>query len=502
MLFHTWIFLVFFLIFFPVYSLLRKTAYRLPWLLLASYAFYAWWNPLYLGLIVYSTVLDYAVVRRMEKSRRRSLWLAVSIVNNLALLGFFKYGGFVIENLNALLAGLELSYRLPAPDVLLPVGISFYTFQSMSYTIDYYRGSIAAEHSFVRFATFVSLFPQLVAGPIERARTLLPQLEEAPRIALEDLTDGASLFLVGLFKKVALANYLALYVDQVYASPEGQGTSALIAATFFFAWQIYFDFSGYTDMARGIARVMGLRLMVNFNHPYLATDLGEFWRRWHISLSTWFRDYVYIPLGGNRGTAARTYLNIFLTMVISGLWHGAAWTFVIWGALHAVGRLCTLRLERAAWYRSGTPAFVRRLLVFAFVCFTWIFFRAESLEDALVIVREIVSFNLTVPACPLLALALILLVWTYQLLLESPSRRLIEAAPGEGSSRRGDDPVPGADSVLRGRPVHLLPVLSRSGSRSFQEHAPGASASGQKERRVSHRWTVFHTSLPFAVTNP
>ena len=341
MLFHTWIFLLFFLIVYPIYLALKKTRFNNLWLLIASYTFYGWWNPLYLILIGYSSALDYFVVAKMVRSERKKLWLSLSLVNNLALLSFFKYGNFVAENLNLLLSALGTSYAIPMPNILLPVGISFYTFQSMSYTIDCYRGKIDREKSFVRYAAFVSLFSQLVAGPIERARNLLPQLRRTPRISKLDVADGLSLFIVGLFKKVALADCLALYVDKVYVMPAQYQSPALILATFAFAWQIYFDFSGYTDMARGVARMMGFRLMLNFNNPYLATGLGDFWSRWHISLSTWFRDYVYVPLGGNRHGIFNTYKNMVLTMVISGLWHGASWTFIIWGALHALGRVLT-----------------------------------------------------------------------------------------------------------------------------------------------------------------
>jgi D-alanyl-lipoteichoic acid acyltransferase DltB (MBOAT superfamily) len=426
MLFHTWPFLLFFLIVYAGYLALKKTPFWIHWLLAASYFFYGWWNPLYLLLIVYSTVLDYVVVIVMERSQRKKLWLLVSIVNNLLLLGFFKYAAFATENINALLSQAGVDFQLPAPDILLPVGISFYTFQSMSYTIDFYRGEIERERSFIRFAAFVSLFPQLVAGPIERAKELLPQLNKFPRIKTQDVTDGLSLFVVGLFKKVALADYLAQYVDPVYSTPDRYGAPALILATFAFAWQIYFDFSGYTDMARGIARIMGFRLMVNFNNPYLATSLGEFWGRWHISLSTWFRDYVYIPMGGNRRGTATMYRNIFLTMVISGLWHGAAWTFVIWGALHALATMATRSAERSTWYAFRVPKFAKQLVVFGVVYLAWIFFRAESLSDAWLIVTRIFTAAWTDPAAPLLALMLIAVVWLYQFMYEWPARRFLE----------------------------------------------------------------------------
>ncbi len=426
MLFHTWPFALFFIIIYPAYLALKNTRLRVPWLLAASYFFYACFNPLYLILISYSTLLDYTVVMKMAKSARRKMWLSLSIVNNLGLLGFFKYGGFVTDNLNHLLSSLGIPYVLPAPGIILPVGISFYIFQSMSYTIDYYRGNIEREMSFIRYATFVSLFPRLVAGPIERAKNLLPQLHKPPRVSVQDVTDGLSLFVVGFFKKVALADYMALYVDRVYDAPEQFQAPALALATFLFAWQIYFDFSGYTDMARGVARMMGFRLMLNFNNPYLATGLGDFWSRWHISLSSWFKDYVYIPLGGNRKGKLNTYRNMFLTMVISGLWHGAAWTFVIWGAVHALGRFCTRELERTSFYRERVPTLVKQLLVFVFVSFAWIFFRAETISDAGIIVKRIFSSGLANPHCPLLALALILAVWLYQFTYESKLRRVLE----------------------------------------------------------------------------
>jgi len=429
MLFHTWRFALFFLVFYPVYLVLKGTRFRLPWLLAASYFFYACFNPLYLILIGYSTLLDYTVVARMAKSSHRKTWLSISIVNNIALLGFFKYAGFVTENLNALLSSLPISYTIAEPGFLLPIGISFYVFQSMSYTIDYYRGNIERENSLIAYAAFVSLFPRLVAGPIERAKNLLPQLNKAPQVTARDVADGLSLFIVGLFKKVALADYLALYVNNIYAAPEQYQSPALILATFLFCWQIYFDFSGYTDMARGIARMMGLNLMLNFNNPYLATGLGDFWARWHISLSSWFKDYVYITLGGNRKGTLATYRNMFLTMVISGLWHGAAWTFVIWGAVHALGRFVTRELERTPFYREKVPKLVKQLLVFTFVTFAWIFFRAEGIGDAWVIITRIFDSGWANPNCPVLALVLVLMVWIYQFVYESRLRWILDLTP-------------------------------------------------------------------------
>ena len=431
MLFQTWPFVLFFAIVYPVYLYLKKTRFGLPWLLIASYFFYGWINPLYVVLILYVTIIDYTAAARMEKSNRRKLWLAVSVVNNIVLLGFFKYADFIIDNLNVLLSSLNIPYQIVSPGIILPIGISFYVFQSMSYTIDFYRGSIPREKSFMRYAVFVSFFPRLLMGPIERAKNLLPQLRRSPAISLSDISDGLSLFVVGLFKKVALADYLKLYVDKIYSSPEQFQSPALILATFLFCWQIYFDFSGYTDMARGVARVMGFRLMLNFNNPYLATGLSDFWRRWHISLSSWFRDYVYIPLGGNRRGKFNTYRNIFLTMIISGLWHaglfsGVTLTFIIWGVVHTFGLFLTRELERIEFYKEQVPKIIKQMLVFVFVCFAWIFFRAENINDAWIIISRIFTSGLVNPYCPVFAIVMIFVVWLYQFMYESKFRNLLE----------------------------------------------------------------------------
>jgi D-alanyl-lipoteichoic acid acyltransferase DltB (MBOAT superfamily) len=368
---------------------------------------------------------------------RRRIWLVVSLINNLSLLAFFKYAKFFSESLNDLLARAGVAYRLPEASTLmptvfeyiLPVGISFFMFQSMSYTIDFYRGQIHRERSFIRCATFVSFFPQLVAGPIERASHLLPQFHRRPKITGRDVTEGASLFLVGVFKKLALANYLSVYVERVYDDPSMHNAPALLLATFAFAWQIYFDFSGYTDMARGVARVFGFRLMLNFDHPYLAAGLGEFWSRWHISLSTWFRDYVYIPLGGNRRGSMAIYRNLLITFVVSGLWHGAAWTFVIWGALHGIGCAVTRRLERSEFYNTRVPKILKQIAVFLFVGFAWIFFRADSLETANVIITRMFTTPWTPSGFPLLMGALVAAVWGYEYLDESRFGHILRRPP-------------------------------------------------------------------------
>jgi alginate O-acetyltransferase complex protein AlgI len=453
MLFHTWVFFVFFLIVYPVYLLVRRNNQLMNiWLMIASYTFYGWWNPWYLLLLFGTSAIDYLMVLLMERSQRtRTFWLVISLVSNFGFLGYFKYSGFITENLNAFLASLGLAARLPDPiaypnamlsflgvssdhlfaHVILPIGISFHTFQSMSYTIDAYNGVIQTERSFVRFLTFVSFFPQLVAGPIERAHNLLPQLQQTPTITRQDLSDGLSLFLVGFFKKVALADYLSMYVDPVYGNPAGFQAPALILATLAFGWQIYFDFSGYTDMARGIALVMGFRMMLNFNNPYAATSLGDFWNRWHISLSTWFKDYVYFPLGGSRKGKIRTYFNMFVTMLISGIWHGASWNYVVWGGLHALGRCLTRELEQTEVYRERIPRLVKQSAVFTFVMFTWIFFRAQTLTDAGLIIKRMFTTGWEDPRFPIVMAVLVLSVWLYQLLYTSGAslRRLVNVAP-------------------------------------------------------------------------
>ena len=281
------------------------------------------------------------------------------------------------------------------------------------------------ERNFLRFATFVCFFPQLMAGPIERARHLLPQFYQFPPVRLQNFTDGASLFLVGLFKKLALANYLSFYVERVYDNPGAFGAPSLFLSTVAFGWQIFFDFSGYTVMARGVAKVMGFNLILNFNNPYLATGIGEFWQRWHISLSSWFRDYVYIPLGGNRNGTLATYRNLFLTFFISGIWHGANWTFMIWGALHGLGVLVTRELERSQYYRERVPKLLKQFGVFLFVTFTWIFFRADSLSDAWLVVRRIFGSAWHDPQIPALMLLLMAAIWLYQFLYESKFREVL-----------------------------------------------------------------------------
>ncbi len=427
MLFQTLPFFVFFAILYPLYLLTKETRLRLPLLLAASYVFYAWLSPLYLLPLIYATIADYLILAQMARSRRPKAWLALSIANSLAVLAFFKYSAFLATNINSALSLAGVAYVLPVPNKLLPAGLSFFLLQSIGYVIDVHRGTVPREKSLLAHAAFVSFFPRLLAGPIERAGNLLPQLRASVPVTLRDLTDGLSIFVVGYFKKVALADYLALYVKKVYDTPAEFHAPALILATFLFAWQIYFDFSGYTDMARGIARLMGIRLMLNFDNPYLASSMGDFWKRWHISLSSWFRDYVYIPLGGNRKGKLATYRNVFLTMVLSGLWHGAAWTYVLWGAVHALGNFATRELERTSFYLHKVPYAVKLLIVLVFVTFAWAFFRADSIGAAGTVVGRTFTSGQENPYVPLLALVLIAAVWAYQFFFASRLRWILEA---------------------------------------------------------------------------
>jgi len=428
MLFNSWVFAVFFIVTLGGFFALKRTRFWLAWLLLASYFFYGWLNPLYVVLIVYTTVVNYFAGIRMEGAAGKRAWLAAAVVNNLFVLGFFKYAGFVAENLNVVLHLFNESLSIPEPGHLLPVGLSFYTFIATGYIIDCYRRKTPAERNFIRFAAFVAFFPYLLAGPIERAGNMLPQFLKPPKFRTENITEGLSLFVVGLFKKIALADFLALYVNKVFAEPSGFGGAALLMATYAFAWQIYFDFSGYTDMARGCAKMLGFDLMLNFDNPYLSASLGEFWRRWHISLSSWFRDYLYIPLGGNRHGKFNTYRNMIITMLVAGLWHGAAWNFVIWGGLHALGRTVTRELEATRFYSERIPKIVKQILIFHFVCLTWIFFRAETFGKAVEIASGIFTRAWSDPGFPIAGILFMLGVWVYQFVYESRFRGLLASS--------------------------------------------------------------------------
>ncbi len=385
-----------FLIFFPLvllgYFLLPK---RFKWvfLLAASYYFYMIWNPPLIFLILFTTAVSYISAILIEKSQsvvKRRFWLCMALVTSLGVLFFFKYFNFLADSAVSLwnLFGGEADFI--ALRLILPVGISFYTFQTLSYVIDVYRGSIKAERHFGWYALFVSFFPQLVAGPIERPENLLPQLKEDHRLEAENAYFGLRKMAIGFFKKIVVADLLAEFVNAVYNNA-GEATGfGIILASALFSVQIYCDFSGYTDIAIGCARIMGIRLMQNFNRPYSAQSIKEFWARWHISLSGWFRDYLYIPLGGNRCSKARYFFNIFVVFFVSGLWHGASWTFVLWGALHGlyqiVGALTKPLREKICAFlkipvQSAVLVWYRRAMTYIWVALSWLLFRANSISD-------------------------------------------------------------------------------------------------------------------------
>jgi len=381
------------------------TKFRWAFLLGASYYFYMCWRPEYAVLIVVSTVVDYVCAIRMENARsgrRRTAYLCASLTANLGLLFAFKYFNLFCETANWLFGSLRLPVSIGALDVLLPIGISFYTFQTLSYSIDVYRGRRPAERHFGIFALYVSFFPQLVAGPIERSEHLLPQLQQEHSFNHRNIEDGLKLILWGFFKKLVIADRLAVYVNTVYGDPGAFGGGPLTLATYFFAFQIYCDFSGYSDIAIGSAQLIGYDLRLNFRRPYLSNNIREFWSRWHVSLSSWFRDYLYIPLGGSRVRTGRWIVNILVVFVVSGIWHGAAWTFAIWGLIHGV-LLLLHRLFTALCGKIGVPASpsgfrtiykaAAILLTFHAVLLGWVFFRAESVADAGVVLSRIASLE-------------------------------------------------------------------------------------------------------------
>lgn len=391
-------FLIFFVVVFAVH-------YALPpsrrWLLLlaGSYFFYMWWSPSYGILLAFSTLVDFFAALRMPGSSptTKRVLLGVSLVSNLGLLFVFKYFNFTARLLSTI--GDLTGYFRPLPigsvlHVLLPVGISFYTFQSMSYTIDVYRGRLRPTSHLGLFALYLSFFPQLVAGPIERAGHLLPQFRHPRPFDYDRAASGLQLVLRGLLKKLLIADNLGTFVDPVFLAPEANGPATLALATLAFSFQIYCDFSGYSDIAIGTGRILGYDLMENFRRPYLAGSIPEFWRRWHISLSTWFRDYVYVSLGGNRVSPSRLRWNLFVVFALSGLWHGADWTFVVWGAFHGMLMIAWVTLER---FSLPTSPWVARVLGVGITCFLvcvgWVFFRAESIGDAWYVLGQVGSFD-------------------------------------------------------------------------------------------------------------
>ena len=392
MIFNSFGFLIFYPLVLLLYFALPKRC-KWPVLLAASYYFYMYWNWKLVFLILFTTVVSYIsaiIIEKTENKRRKKFWLSMTLITSLGVLFFFKYFNFLADSAVSIwnLFGGEADFI--ALKLMLPVGISFYTFQTLSYVIDVYRGDIKAERHFGWYALFVSFFPQLVAGPIERPDNLLPQLKADHKLEADNAFVGLQKMAIGFFKKIVVADLIAEFVNAVYNNPTESTGLGIMIASVLFSVQIYCDFSGYTDIAIGCARIMGIRLMQNFDRPYRARTIKEFWARWHISLSTWFRDYLYIPLGGNRCSKARHYFNLFVVFLVSGLWHGASWTFVIWGCLHGIYQIIgmmtrkpRLALHKALHIKEDSLflSLWQRFWTFVLVCFSWIFFRANSTKD-------------------------------------------------------------------------------------------------------------------------
>ena len=401
MTFNSWEFLLFYPIVALLYFTLPKKL-KWPMLLVASYYFYMCYQAelvfLILGTTLISWIASNIIDRNRDKVILKKICLTVTLIVCLGVLFFYKYFNFLSDSVCGIIA---LFGGTPSPVILnliLPVGVSFYTFQTLSYVIDVYRGDIETERNFFFYALFVSFFPQLVAGPIERPGNLVPQLKESHRPDKENAIKGAKHMMVGFFKKVCVADIISVYVNSIYNDVENATALGVIIATALFAVQIYCDFSGYTDIAIGCARIMGIRLMKNFDHPYTATTIKEFWSRWHISLSTWFKDYLYIPLGGSRCKKWRHLMNLFIVFLVSGLWHGAAWTYVIWGAIHGVYQIIgnlTFKKRNQLLSRVGLEPcgalvkWVRRVIVFVLADFAWLFFRANNTSEAFSLIRTL-----------------------------------------------------------------------------------------------------------------
>jgi D-alanyl-lipoteichoic acid acyltransferase DltB (MBOAT superfamily) len=403
MLFNSLQFCIFFILVTALYFLIP---HKFRWLLLlaASCYFYMVFVPVYILILGFTIVVDYFAGIYIEKSqgRKRKLFLTASLIANIGVLAVFKYYNFINHNITALLHGFNWTNPIPYLSILLPVGLSFHTFQAMSYTIEVYRGNQPAERNFGIYSLYVMFYPQLVAGPIERPQNLLHQFYEKHSFDYQRVSDGLKMMLWGLFKKLVIADRLAIYVNSVYGHPDRHTGISLLVATIFFSFQIYCDFSAYSEIAIGAAKVMGFKLMTNFNRPYFSKSIAEFWKRWHISLSTWFKDYLYISLGGNKVSIPRWYFNLFFVFLVSGLWHGANWTFIIWGALNGfylVAALLTKPLTDKIVKATGLSKapglnnFFQILFTFLLTSFAWIFFRANTVSDAFLIIKKIAAFK-------------------------------------------------------------------------------------------------------------
>lgn len=397
MLFNSLHFAAFFIITTIAYFLLP---HRYRWLLLLSIScyFYMAFIPVYILILAFTIIIDYIAGIWIENAagRRRKMLLSMSIVANVGVLCFFKYYNFLNENLTEILGLASVHNPIPALNIILPIGLSFHTFQAMSYTIEVYRGNQKAEKHFGIYALYVMFYPQLVAGPIERPQNVIHQFYQKAYFNYDRVVSGLRLMLWGLFKKVVIADRLAIYVDAVYNNPEHHSGISSAVATIFFAFQIYCDFSGYSTIAIGAARVLDIKLMENFRRPYLAKSIKDFWSRWHISLSTWFRDYLYIPIGGSRVKFPRHMMNLMIVFVVSGIWHGASWTFVIWGLLHGIYQVIEILLNKYIYKdrkRSTLVVIMNYAVTFVLVCLAWVFFRANTVQDGFTIVSNILTFK-------------------------------------------------------------------------------------------------------------
>jgi len=388
MLFNSLNFFFFFILVFFLYWIIPKQK-RWIVLLASSYYFYSFWNLGSVFLLGSVTLLNFIGAIQLEKSKhRKKILLFYLVASNLALLFVFKYFNFFTHNLNQLFQLTPTKFNLPTLNLILPIGISFYIFQSLGYLIDVYNQKISSEKNLGQFAFFLSFFPKIIAGPIEKSSHLLPQLKITQEFSYKNTVSGLQLFTLGLFKKMVIADNLALIVNQVFDNLTIYKGFSLVFVLILYSWQIYSDFSGYTDMARGLARVFNINLIKNFNHPYLSTSVRDFWRRWHISLSTWLKDYLYIPLGGSRHGIIKTITNTLIVFILCGLWHGSSWNFVIWGTLHGV----MISFERLKDYffkkRFKIPNFISIIFTYSFITFSWIFFRSETINDSLYILRN------------------------------------------------------------------------------------------------------------------
>jgi len=405
MLFNSIVFLTFLLVVFPIYHFLSKK-YQNAFLLVVSYVFYGYWDWRFCSLLLISTIVDFFVAKKMDNitdQRKRKLLLSISIITNLGILGFFKYFNFFVDSFVDSFSYFGANLDFLHINIILPIGISFYTFQTLSYTFDVYRKKMKATDSFLDFAVFVSFFPQLVAGPIEKAKDLIPQIASKPKASWNQINEGISLIAIGLFKKVLIGDTCGKFVDHIFAEPTFYTSAELFSALIMFSIQIYADFSGYSSIARGTGKLFGINLMENFNQPYLSSNITEFWKRWHISLSEWLKEYVYIwLLGGNRKGEMRTYVNLMLTMLIGGLWHGANWTFVVWGGIHGMALaihkflLNRKKPDVVFKYQNITHLFIfilKVLSTYSIVLIAWLFFRAENFSSAFYIFKKIVFWQ-------------------------------------------------------------------------------------------------------------